>query len=345
MQSLNALQRVIRNYFSTDLDNLQQQNRKQVETTIMIWDRLFTPNSGNQMKRWLRFQQAMNRKRWFELDREKNGPIILFDFSIWEDAVDAELVDVSDKHGGWRITDDSVIGGYSHATLKLARTSDDYKRLMAGQDPIPLLSSSSNQQYHKDHMFTGGDIDDRTVESQDEGSKRDRNGLEFVPFVRWKGSLDTRVNQELSKVQRSGFCNIRSPEFPFSGADLGGRYNGLEIMCRSDGRPYSLNLKVESFIPDDLYQCFINIPPTIEPGTKICPDTGGRFDRVVLLFQHFIVTSGGRMRARQRDLDTSIKIQSIGITLMDGVDGDFEFDLARIRAVNYDDSGVIGEVN
>jgi len=119
----------------------------------------------------------------------------------------------------------------------------------------------------------------------------------------------------------------------------------LEIMCRSDGRPYSLNLKVESYIPDDLFQCFINIPATIEPGTQICTKTGGRFDRVVMLFQHFIVTSGGRMRATQRDLDNSVKIQSIGLTLMDGVDGDFEFDLARIRAVNYDESGVVGEVD
>lgn len=327
-----------------------QKKEKQSEITtsvcgVMIWDRLFTPNTGNQMKRWLRFQQAMSRKRWFELDREKNGPVTLFDFSIYEDAVDAALVHVNDKYGGWRITDDSIIGGYSHATLKLVRTSDDYKRLMAGQDPIPIFSTDRRD---IDEETFGGDTgDDRNIESNHEAaSETDKSGrLQFVPFVRWKGTLDTRVNQAVSNVQRSGFCNIRSPEYPFSGADLGGRFNGLEIMCRSDGRPYSMNLKVESLIPDDLYQCFINIPPTIEPGTPICPETGGKFDRVVLLFQHFVVTSGGRMRARQRDLDTSIKIQSIGITLMDGVDGDFEFDLARIRAINYDDTGVIGEVN
>ena len=162
----------------------------------------------------------------------------------------------------------------------------------------------------------------------------------FIPFVRWNGTIDTRI-EENSEVQRSGFCAIRSPEFPFGGADLGGRYNALEILCRSDGRPYSLNLKVDTFIPEDIFQTFINVPPTHEPREEICPETGGKFDRVILLFQHFIVTSGGRMRATQRELDNSVRIQSIGLTLMDGVDGDFQFDLARIRAVNYDERGII----
>ena len=79
----------------------------------------------------------------------------------------------------------------------------------------------------------------------------------------------------------------------------------------------------------------------IELGSEICPETGGRFDQVVLLFQHFVVTAGGRLRSRQRELDGTIRLQSIGLTLMDGADGDFQFDLARIRAVNYDERGVI----
>ena len=237
------------------------------------------------------------------------------------------MIDEGSKKGGWRISDDSTIGGYSKAKFQLVRTPDDYKRITNGQDPVSLLDLIENGQeipkidYDDDD---GGDDDD------------DR----FVPFVRWNGKIDTRVDEN-SDVQRSGFCAIRSPEFPFGGADLGGRYNGLEITCRSDGRPYSFNLKVDTFIPDDVFQCFINIPPTIDPNSVVCPDTGGKFDRVVLLFQHFIVTAGGRMRATQRELDNSVRIQSIGFTLMDGVDGEFQFDLARIRAVNYDERGVI----
>ena len=276
------------------------------------------------MKRWMRFQQTMNKKRWFELDREKNGPITLFDFSTPEDAYDAAMVEEdSDNRAVWRATNDSIIGGYSRAKIQFVRTVDDYQNIMNGREP---MCASRWDQENGSH------------------EQNESDGQAFVPFIRWKGNISTKVNKE-AKVQRSGFCTILSPEFPMGGVDLGGRYNGIEIMCRSDGRPYSLNLKVESFIADDLFQCFIKIPPTIASKSETYQTTGGEFDQVVFLFQHFVATAGGRLRARQRSLDNSIKIQSIGITLMDGNDGDFQFDLSRIRAINFDETGVIGEAD
>ena len=296
------------------------------------------------MKRWIKFQQTMNKKRWFEIDREKNGPISLYDFSRLEDAVDAALVEEhSDNKAVWRTTNDSIIGGYSRARMQFVRTSDDYKKIMNGQESTPFSEWGENHEPENDSHETQNFIgdDDNEKYNEDDDDNADKN---FMPFIRWKGAIDTRVNKE-KKVQRSGFCTIFSPEFPVGGVDLGGRYNGIEIMCRSDGRPYSLNLKVESFIADDLFQCFINIPPTIAPGSQICQVTGGKFDRVVFLFHHFVATAGGKLRATQRILDNSIKIQSIGITLMDGADGDFEFDLSRIRAVNFGETGVIGDAD
>ena len=317
----------------------------------MFWKRISTIEKGNQVKRWLRFQQAINKKRWFELDREKNGPITLFDFSTIEDAFDASSVEENSKNKSvWRTVDDSIIGGHSRAKMELVKSSNDYQRIMKGEElkqnislweqnideDIEDLRTQKNSSWDTDkEVYNGTDnnYDDCVYSCKD-----------FVPFIRWKGTIDTRVNKE-KKVQRSGFCTILSPEFPWGGVDLGGRYNGIEIMCRSDGRPYSLNLKVESFIADDLFQCFINIPPTIGHESEVCHTTGGKFDRVVFLFQHFVATAGGRFRARQRSLDNSIKIESIGITLMDGTDGDFEFDLSRVRAVNFDETGIIGEAD
>lgn len=288
------------------------------------------------MKRWIRFQQAMNKKRWFELDRERNGPITLFDFSTLEDAADAASVEEdSDNKTVWRTTNDSIIGGYSRAKMQLVRTSEEYDKIRKGIE-FTHTPSDWDQITKEDDASEDEDDDERDNVLQSDQA--------FTPFIRWAGTLDTRVNKE-KKVERSGFCTIFSPEFPMGGVDLGGRYNGIEVMCRSDGRPYSLNLKVESFIADDLFQCFINIPPTIEPGSQDCQVTGGRFDKVVFLFDHFVATAGGKLRARQRKLDNSVKIQSIGITLMDGTNGDFEFDLSRIRAVNFDETGVIGDAD
>mmetsp|Transcript_26867 Transcript_26867/g.73878 ORF Transcript_26867/g.73878 Transcript_26867/m.73878 type:complete len:315 (-) Transcript_26867:1327-2271(-) len=314
----------------------------------MILKQIFSRDGGNQMKRWIRFQQVMNKKRWFEPDREKNGPITLFDFSTTLDAADAASTEESTNNRSvWRTTDDSIIGGYSRAKLQLVRTSEDLKRIRLGQEPIPMSLWVENRiiEDNSDEIKTNA-MEGEQDEDQNADEVGNQGGGEncFVPFVRWTGTIDTRVNKE-KKVQKSGFCSILSPEFPMGGVDLDGRYNGIEIMCRSDGRPYSLNLKIESFIEDDLFQCFINVPPTITPGTQICHETGGKFDRLVFLFQHFVATAGGRLRATQRKLDNAVKIQSIGITLMDGVDGDFVLDLSRIRAVNYDENGVIGKAD
>ena len=104
-----------------------------------------------------------------------------------------------------------------------------------------------------------------------------------------------------------------------------------------------MNLIVDSYFPDDMYQVTIAEPPTHPPGAIICDKTGGPFSKVILPFLSFVLTSGGRVREVQRKLDGRIKIETIGITLMDGEDGDFEFDLARIRAVNYFDGEILGE--
>jgi hypothetical protein len=76
----------------------------------------------------------------------------------------------------------------------------------------------------------------------------------------------------------------------------------------------------------------------------ILQSTKESFDCVDLLFQHFVVTAGGWMLATQQELNNYIKIQSSGLTLMDGVE-QFCWDLAQNPGSELRQSGVVGEVN
>jgi len=264
---------------------------------------------------YMKFREEMFRKN-FEKLAAKSSPVTLYDLSRHDDAVDASMAEKGPKDG-WRISDDGVIGGYSRGKVDMIRTSADYKRWMKGEELQDVLRKLDEEEYEDD------DID-------------------FTPFLRWSGKTDTTIGLT-SDAQRSGFCAIRATEYPYGGANLQGLYNALEIVCRTDGRTYTVNLQVSSFFPGDMYQGYINLPPTHPDKSKICPDTGGGFERLVLPFNKFALTAYGRMREIQRELDNNVEVQHVGFTIMDGQDGDFQFDLSRIRAVNFDGYSIRGD--
>jgi hypothetical protein len=90
--------------------------------------------------------------------------------------------------------------------------------------------------------------------------------------------------------------------------------------------------------PGDLYQAVLAIPPTASESKD---DSG--FSKVIFPFKKFQHTSHGRVRVMQRELDGGANVEAVGFTMMDGNDGEFEFDLASVRAVNYYYGDILGE--
>jgi Complex I intermediate-associated protein 30 (CIA30) len=262
----------------------------------MAFRNIFPKAGGGWARRYMRFRKEFNAVIYATPNYYPYPPLRLFDFSDHDDAVDASLVHEQDKLG-WRITSDKAIGGFSTSTAALIKSQDDLERFMAGEELEPISTRP---------------------EPRPEASDEDDV---FVPFLRWKGRIDTTVGLQ-SDVQRSGYAAMRSPEFPFDGANLRGAYDHLEVVCRTDGRAYKVNVKISSFIPNCLYQ------------GEIHAEASDHFIQFVLPFTGFRLNVSGR----EHDfpiLDTEIRIETIGVALMDGKDGDFQFDLLRVRAVNF----------
>lgn len=131
------------------------------------------------MRRWVRLN-----KQLFDKARDSEhilkGPVTIFDFSNPDDAADARKASMGPTKGGWRISDDEVIGGFSRGNMTLIGSSSEFQRYLRGE----VLSSEVNAR--------------ELNENNDETESKDDN---FTPFIRWNGTLDTTIG-ETSKVVR-----------------------------------------------------------------------------------------------------------------------------------------------
>jgi Complex I intermediate-associated protein 30 (CIA30) len=190
--------------------------------------RWFLPGEGGgHVRRYLRFRKAILNRIVNNNDMHPVPPVPLFDFVHPDDAVDAAKVQVRDRDA-WRLSDDRVIGGFSESIATFIASKDDYQKHLSGDELESVALRRPKQP--------------STFNAEEDGNVKETG---FTPFLRWSGNLDTAVGLQ-SAVQRSGFAALRSPQFPLDGANLQGLFNALEIVCRSDGRVYTVNLKVST---------------------------------------------------------------------------------------------------
>jgi len=279
-------------------------------------------------------QGDMAKRAWWTPLAYPFQPLTLYDFTNPNDAADAKRTDERDLDG-WRISDDGVIGGYSKSMASFVPGGKYNQQQEDGTTKTTITSTESGSEI-SDHVEDDDEDEDNEADQEENEYDDDDPNLHLpsteriplaLPHLRWEGHVDTAIGLE-SKFDRAGFAALRSPEFPYGGVGLLGGYDALEVVCRSDARVYTVNLTVESMIPNDVYQGHIvtNQPASL-PEEQQQPLSSQQWNTLYLPFIEF---GSGRRR-----LENKIRLESIGFTLMDGKNGPFQFDVARIRAVNF----------
>lgn len=323
----------------------------------MIFRYFFPKLGGRQAKRFWQYRKELAAKEAFAPDGRPMTPLTLFDFRRPVDRADASqgVATRADETDFWRISDDSVIGGFSSSTAALVQSSECWAKHLARenapkeeQQGISTAPSLDDDNKKNDIAFDETSPSSPPFEeTTEENAETDGGNDTFTPFIRWSGNLDTTLPLSTT-AQRSGFCALRSPDFGFDGANLQGYFNGLEIQCRERSpRQWKVQVKVHSIMLDDIFQgTIIFQPPASSAGPSSAmkedadDDTTRPFETFVIPFEGLRQTSQGRERELGRELTGGIKIDSIGFALMDGVDGAFELDVKSVRAVNIMDDGL-----
>ncbi|XP_041069785.1 complex I intermediate-associated protein 30, mitochondrial [Carcharodon carcharias] len=141
------------------------------------------------------------------------------------------------------------------------------------------------------------------------------------------GELSTEPPRD-GETRYSGYCSLRSR--PLKGAfdlkkyyDLS-NFNTLHLRVRGDGRPWMVNISSEMYFThqkDDLYNYFL------------FTQGGPYWQDVKIPFSKFFLSSRGRIQDNQHPLWLD-KINTIGFTLGDKVDGPFQLEIDFIAVCN-----------
>ena len=300
----------------------------------MVLQRLL-PKEGGPFRRFLAIRQRLYRDAYYD-DRPLPGPISLFDFRVKDDAADLRDSIGAKNRGlfaGWRVSDDSVIGGYSTSSM------------VSVSNQVPYLRWS-------------GSISTKINKTNPRARHITRSGFAAImtpeyPFGAPLGNRYKALEICCRTDGRTYACNLNVETY-FPG-DMYQAFIGRDGMVNEDEQPtiidheQSQDLRTEDEEPNQSldvreyiqhrYKRMYKIDPSNDPITGFPPKG---FTRLILPFTAFTLSSQGRERMEQRDLDGAVKIESIGFTLMDGKDGDFFFDLVSIRAVNVLEGEVVG---
>ena len=127
--------------------------------------------------------------------------------------------------------------------------------------------------------------------------------------------IGLRFSGNVSLENDGGFASIRSEAAVY---DLG-RYSGLKLRIRGDGKTYKLSLRTDVFYDGVSYQAEF----TTEAGA---------WQDIELPFDAFVPTHHGLKLTTVAPMDTA-DVKSFGIFIADKQKGPFQLDIAWIKGV------------
>ncbi|KAL9108728.1 MAG: hypothetical protein Q9227_006524 [Pyrenula ochraceoflavens] len=180
-------------------------------------------------------------------------------------------------------------------------------------------------------------MSDRSVGgfSQSILSQEPEDRVSRIPaHVLWHGNISTKLPERNPSVQRTGYAAFRNED---RGMSLVGRlfwntemYTYLAVRVKSDGRKYFVNLQTDSIVPSDIHQH--RLYTRRHKGAKD-PEDPGDWETVLIKWTDFVRTNHGTVVEPQSEIMRD-KIRTVGIGLIDRVEGPFELAIRGFWATN-----------
>lgn len=152
--------------------------------------------------------------------------------------------------------------------------------------------------------------------------------------VLWHGNISTKLPEKNPSIQRTGYAAFRSID---RGMSLLGRlfwnidqYMFLALRVKSDGRKYFVNVQTDSIVETDIHQHRLY---TKRHRGANGPDDPGDWETVMIKWHEFVRTNHGTVVEPQSEMLRE-KVRSVGIGLIDRVDGPFELGVQGFWATN-----------
>jgi NADH dehydrogenase [ubiquinone] 1 alpha subcomplex assembly factor 1 len=155
------------------------------------------------------------------------------------------------------------------------------------------------------------------------------------------GTISTKLPTDRPDIQRTGYAAFRSHD---RGRTLMGRllwdlgpYMYLAMRVKSDGRRYFVNIQTDSIVETDIHQHRLY---TRHHTSADGPDDAGTWETVLIKLHEFVRTNHGVVTEPQSEMLRQ-KVKSVGVGLIDRVEGPYRLAVGAFWATNLNERGQI----